>query len=193
MTDKTIGDLTEAGALDGTELVHVVQGGNSRKTDIEDIRRAVLPNVVARYWRLADLRAYRQTDGTALSPSAAEIEFRATIGGARLTGTAAAATNFDASTDAAKAQDGDTATLWAAVIPSPNWYQLDLGAGNENTFRELVIRARTGSFSNQTPRLFEIWSSDDGVRWRIHGGFQDTGGEYTGGEARTFDVSAITR
>lgn len=31
MTDKTIGNLTAAGALDGTELVHVVQGGNSRR------------------------------------------------------------------------------------------------------------------------------------------------------------------
>jgi hypothetical protein len=37
MTDKTIGDLTAAGALDGTELVHIVQGGNSRRATLNDI------------------------------------------------------------------------------------------------------------------------------------------------------------
>lgn len=31
MADKTVPDLTAAATLDGTELVHVVQGGNSRK------------------------------------------------------------------------------------------------------------------------------------------------------------------
>jgi hypothetical protein len=37
MTDKTIGDLTAAGALDGTELVHVVQGGNSRRATVAEV------------------------------------------------------------------------------------------------------------------------------------------------------------
>lgn len=37
MTDKTIGDLTAAGALDGAELVHVVQGGDSVKATVAEI------------------------------------------------------------------------------------------------------------------------------------------------------------
>lgn len=37
MADKQIGDLTAAGALTGTELVHVVQSGNSRRTTAQDI------------------------------------------------------------------------------------------------------------------------------------------------------------
>jgi hypothetical protein len=37
MADKQTGALTGAGALDGTELVHVVKGGNSRKTTTQDI------------------------------------------------------------------------------------------------------------------------------------------------------------
>lgn len=34
MADKQISDLTAASALDGTELVHIVQGGNSRKATV---------------------------------------------------------------------------------------------------------------------------------------------------------------
>lgn len=34
MADLEIGDLTAAGGLDGTELVHVVKNGNSRKTTL---------------------------------------------------------------------------------------------------------------------------------------------------------------
>ena len=192
MADKEINALTAASALDGTELVHVVQGGNSRKTDIEDIRRAVLPNVVARYWRL-NVWTHRGVTNGPTYPSAAEIEFRATVGGARLTGTASASGWFDASTTPDRAQDGDPNTLWAANGQTLIWYQLDLGAGNDNTLRELVLRARTGSFSVQTPRTIEILSSTDGGFFRSHGVFQDTGGEYASGEARTFDVSAITR
>jgi hypothetical protein len=37
MADKQIGELTAAGALDGTELIHVVQGGNSRQSTTGDI------------------------------------------------------------------------------------------------------------------------------------------------------------
>lgn len=35
--DKTVGDLTAADTLTGTELVHVVQGGNSRQSTAQDI------------------------------------------------------------------------------------------------------------------------------------------------------------
>lgn len=37
MADKELSDLTAAGTLDGTELLHVVQGGNSRKITPQDI------------------------------------------------------------------------------------------------------------------------------------------------------------
>lgn len=37
MADKEIGDLTAASALTGTETVHVVQGGNSRRTTTQGI------------------------------------------------------------------------------------------------------------------------------------------------------------
>lgn len=36
--DSEIGDLTAAATLDGTEAVHVVQGGNSRKATVDAIR-----------------------------------------------------------------------------------------------------------------------------------------------------------
>ena len=37
MTDKQIGNLTSATALTGSEITHVVQSGNSRKTTTQDI------------------------------------------------------------------------------------------------------------------------------------------------------------
>lgn len=37
MANKEVGDLTQAGTIDGTELVHVVQTGNSRKASITNI------------------------------------------------------------------------------------------------------------------------------------------------------------
>jgi len=37
MTNKGITDLTNAGTLDGTESVHIVQGGNSRQTTLQEI------------------------------------------------------------------------------------------------------------------------------------------------------------
>ena len=38
MADKKVSELTQADALDGTELAHVVQGGNSRRTSILAIK-----------------------------------------------------------------------------------------------------------------------------------------------------------
>ena len=37
MADKEIGDLTAASVLDGTEVAHVVQSGNSRKATTQEI------------------------------------------------------------------------------------------------------------------------------------------------------------
>lgn len=43
MADKEIGALTAAGALDGTELAHVVQSGNSRQTTTQDVANLYVP------------------------------------------------------------------------------------------------------------------------------------------------------
>jgi hypothetical protein len=37
MADKQISELTAAGTLDGTEIVHIVQSGNSRKVTLDDV------------------------------------------------------------------------------------------------------------------------------------------------------------
>jgi hypothetical protein len=76
MTDKTTGDLDAAAALDGTELVHVVQGGNSRKATLAEVAGAasvVLADIdlSARDLRIAqnpliltDIDAYTEIHGT---------------------------------------------------------------------------------------------------------------------------------
>jgi hypothetical protein len=42
MANKTVAELTAASTLDGTELAHVVQGGNSRKATVDQINAAGL-------------------------------------------------------------------------------------------------------------------------------------------------------
>lgn len=41
MANKTIDELTTAGALTGAELLHIVQGGSSRKVSLDQIKNAL--------------------------------------------------------------------------------------------------------------------------------------------------------
>lgn len=47
MADKTAGELTAAGALDGTEILHVEQGGNSRRTTAQAVGEAGRATAIA--------------------------------------------------------------------------------------------------------------------------------------------------
>ena len=192
MTDKTTGDLTAASALDGTELVHVVQSGNSRKATVEEIVQAQLPLTVARYWRLWNLHAWTAA-GRNAAPGVAEIEFRATVGGSRLSGTVSATDWFDGSTVPANANDSNNTTIWAtAGTGQLHFFEIDLGAGNDSTVQEIAIRARP-TFMEQAPRGFDVQSSQDGIIWKTHGSVRDRGAAYGASEIRAFDVSSITR
>ena len=44
MANKEISELTEAGTLTGAELMHLVQGGNSRKSTVADVAKVNLGN-----------------------------------------------------------------------------------------------------------------------------------------------------
>lgn len=61
MADKETSDLTAANALDGTELVHIVQGGNSRQATVNQILAAggsdVPTKVQGKISALADISA----------------------------------------------------------------------------------------------------------------------------------------
>jgi hypothetical protein len=46
MADKEVSELTAAGTLTGAEIVHIVQGGNSRKVTLTNV--AALAPVVTR-------------------------------------------------------------------------------------------------------------------------------------------------
>jgi hypothetical protein len=44
MADKEVGDLTAASALSGSEIIHLVQSGNSRQEDLDTIKAFMAPN-----------------------------------------------------------------------------------------------------------------------------------------------------
>ena len=113
-------------------------------------------------------RVYITLSGWLGDPSFSEVEMREVIGGANacIGGTASASSYGDVSTTAAEAFDNDTATLWQSdgtdMDDGSAWLQYDFAA--PVAVVELEVAARSGIFSNQTPKDFELqyW---DGAQW----------------------------
>lgn len=224
MPNLEIPQLTQATTpLDGTEEIHIVQAGNSRRLSVMDLLGSTsLPAIAsgdagksvvvnsaetgfelteitgggstiesytsARYWRLANLVS---TSGNV--HVIAELELASEAAGAEISGTWTASTEA-ASEGIANINDNDNNTQWASTNSTDGveWVQLDLGSGNESQVREVRITARSGSFSDeQTPVEWELWSSDDGTTWRVHGQVEESN-LYGSSEQRTFDVSYLT-
>lgn len=63
MTEKTISDLPAASALDGTELVELEQGGNSRKSSLASVRATLFSTVYDVIASRTDSTWYQNTHG----------------------------------------------------------------------------------------------------------------------------------
>lgn len=63
MADKTIGDLTEADTLDGTELVEIEQDGNSRKVTAQVLAELGGGGIVADYEEFLSSGTYNVPEG----------------------------------------------------------------------------------------------------------------------------------
>ena len=69
MADKEISDLTAASALGGTEIAHIVQGGNSRETDIQAIADLSSTKGQQTIWVPAGALTPTETNGAELETS----------------------------------------------------------------------------------------------------------------------------
>lgn len=118
-------------------------------------------------------------------PSVAGLQFRDTVGGANTTvgGTATESSFYSSAYKAGKAFDADPATLWASNS-GPAWIEYEFP--NPITIVEIMMQARTGSFSNQTPTTFDL-QYYDGAAWvtvlAVAGG-----ASWSSGEIRIFTV-----
>lgn len=119
------------------------------------------PHGAHRYWRI---HMARSNNGSSTF-SAAEVEMRATPGGAdQCTGGTPSAHSVFSGFPASLAFDNNAATLWSANGSTSNgWLKYDFGT--PVTVAEVMIQARNDSSFTQTPRWGQIEFSDDDTRW----------------------------
>lgn len=137
-----------------------------------------------RYWRL-NISA---NAGDANYLQIAEVEMRATLGGADQCtgGTASASTEHSATYAASKAVDDTASTHWSTPISTlTGWWAYDFGSAVE--VLQYTIQAPPASPA-RSPKDWALEYSDNGTDWTL----QETREEQTGwttGEVRTFDAA----
>lgn len=126
------------------------------------------------------------TSETGLAGSCAELEFRATVGGADQStgGTFTASTTFSGTFSADKAFDDNTATFWAAADadrPLKQWLSCQFTAPVD--VHEVLFTARNDGNANQSPLTGWIEVSGDGRAWLSAHEFSV--GTWSAGETQT--------
>lgn len=122
---------------------------------------------VHRYWRIYITKT---RDTGQFKAMVAEVEFRATLGGADQTGpgTAIGSTTFGGDFDYPAAYDNDSGTAWASESNAelPQWIGYDFGAGQPVAVAEVLLQASdTQARADRMPEDFSVEFSDDGVTW----------------------------
>lgn len=116
------------------------------------------------YWRL-----FATTTPNGSNMAFAEVEFRASYGGANIAtgGTVIKSSEFNNTTNAAiNAFDGNVTTYWAtASNVFPGWIGYILPAAN--TIMEARVWARNDATFNQAPGQFSLDCSADGITWVV--------------------------
>lgn len=126
------------------------------------------PHGTHTYWRL---HFAKDNAGTGFTYSAAEVEMRATAGGANQCtgGTATAHSTFGSipgSFDPSKAFDANAATFWSANGASADgWLKYVFAA--PVAVGQIRIQARNDGSYGQTPRYGMVEFSDDNVHWSV--------------------------
>lgn len=145
---------------------------------------------VSRYWMLRQMETF--DDGNS-SPALSGLEFRATIGGARLTGTVTAS-SVDGVNVISNAFNDDTVdSIWSSLVNNDRrpWIHLDLGAGNDSKIEEIMFRCRNDGWSFTTPKSFDLLYSNNNTSWQYAGKVIDPAATPVLGEVRTFDISHL--
>lgn len=117
-----------------------------------------------RYWRIYSII----NRGSATYTQFAEIELRATSGGADQTTTGGGPVSFSHALQAGSAAGtvaNDGTTTFAQIADTTNvWWRYDFGAGNEKDITEVAIWGAVGA-ANRAPGQFAVQYSDDGTSW----------------------------
>lgn len=136
-----------------------------------------------RYWRIYGVI---NLQGTLMS--AAEIEMRASAGGADESSGGTASASSASNGAAANAFDNSTSTYWGTasnqVWPGP-YIAYDFGAGVTKEIVEISYRLHASSLTTGGPTAFLVQYSDDGTNWTTSWG-EVTTADWAGGEARVF-------
>lgn len=137
-----------------------------------------------RAWRL-----YFRSVGSGSNSGLAELQFRATSGGAAIAGGTVikSAENNNTTNAAVNAFDANTATVWQAAGTNGTWIGKDWGGGPVSA-KEIAIIARNDSSFAQAPILGEVQWSDDLVTWYI--AWQFTAATWTIGATQVFTEPA---
>ncbi len=137
-----------------------------------------------KFWRLDSMNS---TEGS--YASIGELVFAATTGGASLCngGTPIGSASTAGSDTASEAFDGNSATLWAATLPTP---YLAYEFASSVVVGEVRLTPRTdGGPVSQTPSAFTLSYSDDGSTWTA---VQSFTASWTTTTAQSFEQTALT-
>jgi hypothetical protein len=175
-----------AGQLDGSPTFQAVVKG-MRVSDPRNPQPSSPVYPSARYWRINVTES--RSSGTWWA-NIAEIELRATAGGADQTGsgTAAASTVDSTSLNADKAFDNNSATFWSSDggAALPQWISYDFGAAT--TVSEVLIQAgNDATRATRAPKTFQVQYSSDGSTWETAATITDTPA-WSVSESRTFQI-----
>lgn len=153
---------------------------------IRDPRVANPDPVSARYWRIFITET--RTTSANFFASIAEIEMRATPGGADQTGSGTAYASSETANTASQAFDNNPSTRWASASgeSAPQWIGYDFGSAV--SVAQVTIQAGSGAgIPDRAPRSFEVQYSADGSTWETAASFSNES-EWTAGEVRAYSV-----
>jgi len=140
---------------------------------VRDPRPPSVGPVTARYWRV--LISETRTTSSFFFAAIAEIEMRATAGGADQTGSGTALASSEVSNTAAdQAFDNSPSTRWASgdSQPAPQWIAYDFGSAV--SVAQITIQSGDNAIrAARAPRSFEVQYSDDGADWNTATSFTD--------------------
>lgn len=140
------------------------------------------------YWGLF----MQQQGGTSVSVSVAELQMRASLGGAdQCSGGTATADSTHSGSSPSNAFDNDTATNWIAedtststrVIGCSVYYQF----ASAVEVRQFAITSRDDGASTRAPKAMVLRYSDDGSNWTTAFGNSSAETSWGTSETRTFD------
>jgi hypothetical protein len=138
----------------------------------------------ARHWRIYVTAGFA-TDYTTI----AEIELRATHGGADQTGSGtASASSFFSGQPASNAFDNSASSSWTSGATSkPQWIAYDFGSGNDVDIVQIALQS-LASFQGRMPKDFALESSSDGSTWTTVKSFTDEPA-WASAENRVLDIT----